>query len=126
MKKVKFFICRHCGNLVVKIHDAGVPMMCCGQKMEELIPNTVEASGEKHVPVASVENGVVTVAVGSVAHPMVPEHSIEWVFVLTEKGGQLKKLNPGEAPEVKFWLGDDKAVAVYAYCNIHGLWMSEL
>ena len=124
--KVKFYICRHCGNLIVKIHDAGVPVMCCGQKMEELIPNTVEASGEKHLPVASVENGVVSVPVGSVAHPMVPEHSIEWVYVLTENGGQLKKLSPGSAPEVKFHVGDEKPVAVYAYCNLHGLWMTEL
>lgn len=124
--KAKFYICRHCGNLIVKIHDAGVPVMCCGQKMEELIPNTVDASGEKHLPVVSVENGIVTVAVGSVAHPMVPEHSIEWIFVETEIGGQLKRLNPGDAPELKFWLGDDKAVAVYAYCNLHGLWMTEL
>ncbi len=124
--KVKFYICRHCGNLIVKILDANVPVLCCGEKMEELIPNTVDASGEKHKPVISVENGVVSVAVGSVAHPMVPEHSIEWVFVETETGGQLKRLNPGSEPEVKFWLGDDKAVAVYAYCNLHGLWMTEL
>ena len=124
--KAKFYICRHCGNLIVKIHDAGVPVSCCGEKMEQLIPNTVEASGEKHKPVAVVENGVVRVAVGSVAHPMVPEHSIEWVFVETDKGGQFKYLNPGSEPEVKFQLGDEKALAVYAYCNLHGLWMSEL
>jgi len=124
--KTKFYICRHCGNIVQKIHDAGVPVVCCGQKMEELIPNTVEASGEKHKPVVSVENGVVTVAVGSVAHPMVEEHSIEWVYVETERGGLRKELKPGEVPEVKFWLGDDKPVAVYAYCNLHGLWMTEV
>ena len=94
--------------------------------MEELIPNTVEASGEKHKPVVSVENGVVRVSVGSVAHPMVPEHSIEWVFVETENGGQLKRLNPGSEPEVKFLLDGEKAVAVYAYCNLHGLWMTEV
>ena len=122
---VKFYICRHCGNIIAKIHDAGVPVSCCGQKMDELIPNTVEASGEKHVPVPSVENGVVSVAVGSVAHPMVPEHSIEWVWLETENGLQAKKLSPGSAPEVKFQLGDEKPVAVYAYCNLHGLWKSE-
>ena len=124
--KAKFYICRHCGNLIVKIHDAGVPVSCCGEKMEELIPNTVEASGEKHKPVVSVENNLVRVAVGSVAHPMVPEHSIEWVFVETENGGQLKRLNPGSDPEVKFLLDGEKAVAVYAYCNLHGLWMTEV
>ena len=124
--KAKFYICRHCGNLIFNIHDSNVPVSCCGEKMEQLIPNTVEASGEKHKPVASVENGVVSVAVGSVAHPMAPEHSIEWVFVETENGGQLKRLNPGSEPEVKFLLGDEKVVAVYAYCNLHGLWMTEL
>ena len=124
--KTKFYVCSHCGNVIEKVHDAGVPVVCCGQKMEELIPNTVEASGEKHKPVASVENGVVTVAVGSVAHPMVDEHSIEWVYVETERGGQRKALKPGEAPEVKFLVGDDKPVAVYAYCNLHGLWMTEV
>ncbi len=124
--KTKFYICRHCGNIITKFHDAGVPVSCCGQKMDELIPNTVEASGEKHMPVVTVENGVVSVAIGSVAHPMVPEHSIEWVYVETDRGGQLKRLSPGSAPEVKFFLGEEKAVAVYAYCNLHGLWMSEV
>ncbi len=124
--KAKFYICSHCGNLIGMVHDSGVPVICCGQKMDPLVPNTVEASGEKHLPVASVQDGVVSVAVGSVAHPMIPEHFIEWVYLETEKGGQRKALKPGDAPEVKFWLGDDKPVAVYAYCNLHGLWMTEL
>lgn len=122
----KFFICRHCGNLINTIHDSGVPVVCCGQKMEELIPNTVEASGEKHLPVVSIQDGVVHVSVGSVAHPMIPEHYIEWIYLQTENGGYRKVLNPGDAPEVKFWLGDDNPVAVYAYCNLHGLWMTEI
>lgn len=124
--KAKFYICEHCGNLIGMVKDKGVPVVCCGQKMTALIPNTVEASGEKHIPVVKVEDGVVTVNVGSVDHPMAPEHFIEWVYVETEKGGQRKNLNPGDAPEMKFWLGDEKAVAVYAYCNLHGLWMTEL
>ena len=122
----KFYICRHCGNLVGVIHDSGVPMMCCGQKMEALVPNTVEASGEKHKPVVNVEGNTVTVNVGSVNHPMLPEHFIEWVYVQTENGGQRKALKPGDDPNVTFSLGDDKAVAVYAYCNLHGLWMTEV
>ena len=76
----KFYICRHCGNLVGVIHDSGVPMMCCGQKMEALEPNTVEASGEKHLPVVAVEDGAINVNVGAVNHPMAPEHFIEWVY----------------------------------------------
>ena len=122
----KFYVCRHCGNLIGMIHDAGVPIICCGEKMEELVPNTVEASGEKHVPQVTVADGIVKVDVGSVAHPMTPEHSIQWVYVKTEKGGQRNNLQPGEAPTVSFSLADDKPVAVYAYCNLHGLWMTEV
>ena len=122
----KFFICRRCGNLAGLIHESGVPMMCCGQKMEELVPNTVEASGEKHLPVVSLDGCTLKVNVGAVDHPMIPEHFIEWVYVQTENGGQRKALKPGDAPCVSFCLGEDKAVAVYAYCNLHGLWKTEL
>lgn len=126
MKNPKFYICPHCGNLVEMVNDAGVNPVCCGQKMTELVPNTVEASGEKHIPVVSVENGVVTVNVGSVDHPMVDEHFIQWVHLETEQGSQRKYLKPGEAPHAVFHLGDDKAIAVYEYCNLHGLWKAEL
>ncbi len=126
MRNTKFYICPHCGNLIEMVHDAGVNPVCCGQKMTTLVPNTVEASGEKHIPTVTVSDGLVTVNVGSVEHPMVDAHYIQWVAVKTEKGIQRKYLNPGEAPNVKFWLGDDKAMAVYAYCNLHGLWMTEL
>jgi len=124
--KAKFYICSHCGNLIGMVKDKGVPVMCCGQKMTPLVPNTVEASGEKHKPVVTVEDNKVIVNVGSVDHPMAEEHFIEWVYVETENGGQRKNLNPGDAPNVTFCLGDEKAVAVYAYCNLHGLWMTEL
>lgn len=126
MSKMRFFICRHCGNLIEMVKNAGVPVMCCGQKMEELIPNTVEASNEKHLPAVSVNGGEVLVAVGSVEHPMVAEHFIEWVVLETENGSQRKFLQPGEKPEVSFLLNGEKPVAVYAYCNIHGLWKTEL
>lgn len=126
MNNTKFYICRHCGNLVEMVNDAGVNPVCCGQKMEALVPNTVEASGEKHIPAVTVKDGIVSVNVGSVDHPMVDVHYIEWVYVKTENGGQRKYLKPGDAPNVTFHLGDDKAVAVYAYCNLHGLWMTEL
>lgn len=122
----KFYICRRCGNLIEMIHDAGVPVFCCGQKMEPLAPNTVDASGEKHLPVVTVADGVVTVNVGNADHPMLPEHFIEWVYVETENGGQRKDLKPGDAPHVSFCLGSEKPVAVYAYCNLHGLWMTEV
>lgn len=122
----KFYLCRQCGNLVNLIHDAGVPLMCCGQKMEALEPNATEASGEKHLPVVTIKGDAVHVNVGSVHHPMLLEHRIEWVYVETENGGQWKTLKPGSQPKVTFRQEDDKAVAVYAYCNLHGLWMAKL
>ena len=123
---MKFFICEHCGNLVGVIHDAGVPMMCCGQKMTQLVPGTVEASVEKHLPVVTVDGDKVKVEVGSVAHPMAEEHSILWVYLQTDKGGQRKNLKVGEAPIAEFSLLDEKPVAAYAYCNLHGLWKTEI
>ena len=122
----KFYICRHCGNQIELVKDKGVPVICCGQKMEELVPNTVEASGEKHIPVVTVSGDEVIVNVGSVDHPMAPEHFIEWVVVETENGSQRKELQPGSDPHVTFALGGEKPVAVYAYCNLHGLWKTEL
>ena len=126
MMNTKFYICPHCGNIVEMVHDAGVKPFCCGQKMNELIPNTVDASGEKHIPAVKVGEGVVEVNVGSVDHPMVDVHWIEWVQLVTDKGSYRKWLNPGEAPNVKFLLSEEKPVAVYAYCNLHGLWKTEL
>lgn len=122
----KFFICRHCGNIVGMIKNTGVPVFCCGEKMQQLVPNSVEASGEKHVPAVTVEGDKIKVRVGSVDHPMLEEHYIGWIYVQTENGGQRKALKPGSAPEAEFTLAGDKAVAVYAYCNLHGLWVKEL
>ncbi len=126
MSDNRFFICEHCGNTAGLIKDAGVPMMCCGQKMIRLEPGVVEASHEKHIPVAKVEGNLVTVEIGSIAHPMTEEHSITWVYLQTDKGGQRKNLAPGEEPKTTFALADEKAVAVYAYCNLHGLWKADL
>ena len=126
MKNVKFYVCPHCGNIVEMVHDAGVNPVCCGQKMKELIPGSVDASAEKHVPAVKVADGIVEVNVGSVDHPMVDVHWIEWVELVSDKGIQRKYLNPGEAPNVKFILGGEKPLAVYAYCNLHGLWKAEI
>jgi len=126
MKNTKFYICERCGNIVEMVNDSGVNPFCCGQKMNELVPNTVEASGEKHIPAVTVNENIVEVNVGSVDHPMIDVHWIEWVQLVTENGIQRKVLNPGEAPHVTFVLNGEKPVAVYAYCNLHGLWKTEL
>jgi superoxide reductase len=100
-------------------------MVCCGQKMTKLEAGVVEASREKHIPVAEVKGNTVEVVVGSVLHPMTEEHSITWVYLETDRGGQRKNLTPGEEPKVTFALADEKPIAVYAYCNLHGLWKVE-
>ena len=122
----KFYICEHCGNIVGLIHDAGGPLVCCGQKMTKLEAGVVEASREKHIPVAEVKGSTVEVIVGSVLHPMTEEHSITWVYLETDRGGQRKNLAPGQEPKVTFALAEEKPIAVYAYCNLHGLWKVEL
>ena len=120
----KFLKCAKCGNIVAVVHASGVPVMCCGQKMEQIIPGSVEASLEKHIPQYTVENNKVHVVVGSVEHPMIPEHYIEWVSIQTKFGNQRKQLKPNQEPKVCFSLCEgDEVEAVYAYCNLHGLWV---
>ena len=121
--KQKFYICRHCGNVAAMIRNAGVPLYCCGEKMQEMIPGTTDASGEKHIPVFRVEGGTVYVAVGSVEHPMTGEHYIEWICLETEHGVQYAHLEPDDDPRAKFAICDgDKVREVYAFCNQHSLW----
>ena len=126
MKNTKFYICPDCGTIVEVIHDSSIAPSCCGMRMDELIPNTVEASGEKHIPAVTVENDVVTVNVGSVDHPMQAAHYIQWVQLVTEHGSARKELSPDQPPRVVFPLGGEKPLAVYAYCNLHGLWKTEM
>jgi len=125
--KGRFYICRTCGNLVGLINVGGGKLVCCGKEMEELVPNTVDASTEKHVPVIEVEGNKVTVKVGSVAHPMLPEHFIQWIYLVTKDGAQRKCLEPGKQPEAVFALAEgDEVVGAYEYCNLHGLWKKEV
>lgn len=121
----KFYKCAHCGNVVQKVVDNKVPVFCCGQKMEELVPGTVEASVEKHLPVVTdLGNGVLRVEVGSVHHPMLDEHHIAFVYVETERGGI--RIDLKDEPVCEVYVGQDRPVAVYEYCNLHGLWKTEL
>ena len=124
--KTKLYVCSHCRNIAEMVYDTDIALYCCGDKMQELVPNTVEASGEKHIPAVKVGDGVVEVNVGSVDHPMEEIHWIEWVQLVTDKGMHRRFLKPGEAPNVSFRLEDEKPLAVYAYCNLHGLWKTEL
>lgn len=122
---VKFYKCRHCGNVIEKLVDSKVKVVCCGEEMEELVPNTVDASGEKHVPVVScLEECKMKVTVGSVPHPMEDAHHIVFIYVEMENGGM--RVNLKDKPEALFCVKNGKPVAVYEYCNLHGLWKTDV
>lgn len=120
---MKFYICKHCGNIVAMVKEGGGTITCCGEAMTEIIPGTTEAATEKHIPVYEVKDGKVYVTVGAVEHPMLEAHYIEWIAVETTGGNQRKALKAGQEPKAVFALCEGEEVkAVYAYCNLHGLW----
>ena len=124
---LKFYKCEHCGNIAVKPYDKGVPLFCCGQKMTELTANSVDAAVEKHVPVVTVDGAKVHAVVGEVAHPMTDEHLITFIVLETKKGYQIVELTAADEPAADFVVAEgDEPVAVYEYCNLHGLWVAEI
>jgi len=124
---INFFKCSQCGNIVGLIKNGGAPLVCCAADMVKLTVNTVEASHEKHIPEVTVNGNALAVKIGSIPHPMENAHHINFVYVETKQGGQRKVLAVGAAPEARFVLTeDDRAIAVYEYCNLHGLWKKEL
>jgi len=123
---MNLFVCKHCGNMAELMNDSGVPMECCGDTMTKIVPNTVDASTEKHLPVVEVSGDKVSVQVGSTLHPMESGHFIVFVYVETKTGGQHKLLKPGDEPKADFVFPNDTPVAAYAYCDLHGLWKTEI
>ncbi len=124
--EMKFYRCKHCGNIIAYLKESGVKVICCGEEMGEIKPNTFDASQEKHVPVIAKDGNKVTVHIGSVDHPMVPEHYIEWICLQTKQGNQRKILKPGDEPKACFTVCQgDEIEAAYEYCNKHGLWKAE-
>ncbi|MGC4019591.1 MAG: desulfoferrodoxin family protein [Muricomes sp.] len=121
--ELKFYSCEICGKIIAMVKDTKVPTVCCGKPMQEIVPGSVDAAVEKHVPVVTVDGNKVTVEVGSVAHPMVDEHYIEWITITTKTGAQGKELKPGDEPKAEFILADgDEFVSALEHCNLHGLW----
>jgi superoxide reductase len=121
--EMKIYKCKHCGNIIAVVKASGAPISCCGEKMTEIVPGSIDAAVEKHVPVVEIVDGKVIVTVGEVAHPMAPEHYIEWIAISTDRGNQRKMLEPGDEPKACFALCEgEKVESVYAYCNLHSLW----
>ncbi len=123
---MKFYKCKHCGQMAAIVKETGVPMICCGEPMEEIIAGTTDAAVEKHVPVYEVKDNLVCVTVGAAEHPMLDVHYIEWIALKTKQGNQRKALKPGDEPKAVFAICEgDEVEAVYAYCNLHSLWKAE-
>lgn len=123
MSVIDFYRCEKCGNIVALIKKGGGTLTCCGQAMKKLEANSTDAAKEKHVPVVTKEDGKIKAAVGSTLHPMLPEHHIEWIALVADGKVELKYLKPGEEPKAEF--AEVETGAVYAYCNLHGLWKTE-
>lgn len=127
MDPIQIFRCRRCGNIIVHLRDTGAPVVCCGANMELLVPSFVDNFAEKHVPVLRREGDRLTVKVGRIVHPMVEDHYIQWILLQQENGFQLRWLNPDDAPSCVFKLNEENSpVHVFAFCNVHGLWMTSL
>lgn len=124
MRNVAFYRCEVCGNMVELVKSGGGQLVCCGQPMTKLEANTTDAAVEKHVPVAVRKDGKIYVEIGAVEHPMAPEHYIEWIAVVSDKGTERVYLSPGEPPKAVFT--DCENAEVYEYCNLHGLWKGEV
>lgn len=125
--KTKFFLCQICGNLIVKIIDSGVEPICCGEPMVELEPNLVDASHEHHVPTFHhTDYGTIVVEIGSQPHPANEAHHICFIYLETTKGCQLQYVTPGTPARAEFFGCSGSVTAIYAYCNLHGLWKLEV
>ena len=121
--ELKLYRCAHCGNIAFKLVDKGVPLMCCGQKMEELVPNTTDAALEKHVPQITRDGNHVTIQVGSTIHPMLEEHYIQFIAAVSGNKVTFQLPKPGDEPVLK--TGGADPVTAYEYCNLHGFWKAQ-
>ena len=123
MSDIVFYRCEICGNIVALLKNGGGTLTCCGQAMTKLVANSTDAAKEKHVPVITKENGKIKVAVGSTLHPMLPEHHIEWIALVTGDKTEIVYLKPGMEPKAEF--AEVNSGTVYEYCNLHGLWKAD-
>lgn len=126
MVKLRFFYCKKCGDVAIKVVDCGCGLKCCGSDMEELVPNSSGAAEAKHVPVIERDGQTVSVKVGEVEHPMEEDHYIQFIALHTTRGTQVMRLRPGDRPEATFVIPEDaEAIEAFEFCNKHGLWSAK-
>lgn len=124
--KTRFYLCKKSKVVFHSCIDNCEKMLCSDDQLTELVPNISDANEEKHLPVININSDFITVSVGSVIHPMDDNHYISFIYLETEKSGQIKYLNPGDKPIVTFFIKNDKPTAVYEYCTLHGLWKTDI
>lgn len=122
---MKFYSCNHCKNSIIQLEKNNVSITCCGKEMEEMIPGSIEASKEKHIPKIIQKDDVTIVEVGDIKHPMTEEHYIKWIALETENGFLMQHLQNDSESKAIFQT-DQKIIRAYAYCNLHGLWKKEI
>lgn len=123
---MKILYCKHCQKIIEVLNSSACDTFCCNEAMAELIPNTVDAAVEKHIPVVEQNVDEVMIIVGSVEHPMDENHYIMWIYVVTNKGRYRFDLNPGDKPVANMKLqANENIIETYAYCNLHGLWVNK-
>lgn len=122
----RFYICKVCKNTVGLIHAGEKPLSCCGEWMTHMPIRNEKEAEQKHKPRVTVANNKVTVDVGTVMHPQTDSHGISWIYLETDRGGQRKRLLPNTKPVAEFALYDEKPKAAYSYCNMHGLWKTDI
>jgi len=122
--QLQVFKCEKCGQIIEVLHEGKGTLVCCDEPMKLMVENTVDAAKEKHVPVVEKTEHGIKVKVGSVEHPMMDTHWIEWIEVIADGKAYRQFLNPGDVPEAVFCVQAEK-FSVREYCNLHGLWKGE-
>lgn len=129
MKELSIYYCETCKNVIEVVNtNPTVKLQCCGVDMKKIVANTTDAATEKHLPVVNVEDSSLFVQVGEVMHSMTEEHYISNIYVLDDLGNLQKQvLSSSDNPEVSFDISPKaKKIKVYSYCNLHGLWKTEI
>jgi len=124
-KEMQFYKCEICGNVIIKLHDSGIIPHCCSRIMTKLIPDNLDGSLEKHIPVWKLSGNNIEIRIGEKEHPMETDHYIEWIFLKTNIGFHSKFLSSNCNPEACFKLcPGERPEYIYCYCNLHGIWKS--